>query len=505
MKLKIIVFNLFFILLNGFCGQVIKLSDQIWFLNNDKITIPHSYEYLDQNFKVINETCNKNGIYKTILPKICSLTTKYNFILKVDAAYQICAVHVNDKLVDEDFESGFLPSYFNITSYLTNSETNTLKITTSIDRSGSIIPLAGDYYKFGGIYRDVWLIVLDKNETFNPYSDNEYKPPALTYDKDDGWFKDKNNHKVFLKGVNYHQYLGLDWNYNEEKELKDLMLIKAMGANAIRTAHYLRSSKFYELCDKLGLYVFTELPINQRLNTNSLDHLERYAEKMVYELRKYPCVISYGIYNELHANNTYEIRYLNDIVHSIDNSRPTYAATQYNLRNCAEIQDILGLNYYGGWYDNQLGPLDIAKYCRQRHQQFWQPSFFITEYGAGANINQTSKMIPLNVKSNMIDVVEIVGNKTNHHYVAKGSPNNSYWQPADYQELWHKIAWKIIENDPYCNTNCAGVFIWQMFDTPAPRKEGGTTNINTKGIMTIDRIPKPTYYFYKNVWNAKSK
>ena len=41
-----------------------------------------------------------------------------------------------------------------------------------------------------------------------------------------------------------------------------------------------------------------------------------------------------------------------------------------------------------------------------------------------------------------------------------------------------------------------------MFDTPTgQRNEGSFKNINTKGLMTIDRKPKPAYEFYQKMWN----
>ena len=78
--------------------------------------------------------------------------------------------------------------------------------------------------------------------------------------RDDGFYVDEK--KTFLKGVCYHQDReGKGWATSEEDEESDIRLIKEMGANAIRTSHYPRGERFYDLCDKYGIYVWTELPL----------------------------------------------------------------------------------------------------------------------------------------------------------------------------------------------------------------------------------------------------
>ena len=75
-----------------------------------------------------------------------------------------------------------------------------------------------------------------------------------------------------------------------------------MGANAIRTSHYPRSERFCDLCDKYGLYVWTELPLvdattdSAAFRSNAL-HM---AREMVLQHRRHRCIAMWGLFNELY-------------------------------------------------------------------------------------------------------------------------------------------------------------------------------------------------------------
>ena len=64
---------------------------------------------------------------------------------------------------------------------------------------------------------------------------------------------------ILVKGVNRHEFnteLGRAVTY--EDMLKDVLLMKQHGINAVRTSHYTNEPRFYELCDEYGLFVFAE-------------------------------------------------------------------------------------------------------------------------------------------------------------------------------------------------------------------------------------------------------
>ncbi|EMN7830983.1 beta-galactosidase [Staphylococcus pseudintermedius] len=68
-----------------------------------------------------------------------------------------------------------------------------------------------------------------------------------------------NGQAVKLRGVNYHDsHPQTGYTVTEEQLIKDLTLMKKANFNAIRTAHYPKSPRFYELTDQYGFYVMSE-------------------------------------------------------------------------------------------------------------------------------------------------------------------------------------------------------------------------------------------------------
>ena len=68
-----------------------------------------------------------------------------------------------------------------------------------------------------------------------------------------------NGQPVLLKGADRHE-IDPDEGYNvsEERMVQDIMMMKRMNINAVRTSHYPNDPRWYDLCDKYGLYVVAE-------------------------------------------------------------------------------------------------------------------------------------------------------------------------------------------------------------------------------------------------------
>ena len=68
-----------------------------------------------------------------------------------------------------------------------------------------------------------------------------------------------NGQPVLLKGANRHE-MDPDEGYNvsEKRMIQDIMMMKRLNINAVRTCHYPDDSRWYDLCDKYGLYVVAE-------------------------------------------------------------------------------------------------------------------------------------------------------------------------------------------------------------------------------------------------------
>ena len=479
--------------------KYIDLSSCQWTANDEPVKVPHSFSWLSPSGSVTNICRRGVCSYKATLPETNPNKTYH---LQLDGASRCAKVFVNGTKVGIH-RYGFLPSRFDITRRLVRGGTNSIEIVVYQNEKDAglrpCIPISGDFHVFHGLYRKVWLV-------------EDYKPtplckPVLTYK--DGFFRDASGNKVFLRGVNYHQYFGYDWTYDEAKERRDLMLIKQMGANAIRTAHYPKSPRFYEMCDELGLYVFTEVPLVNQMwgQEEDVNLYAGYVETMIKEYGSHPCIIAWGLYNELSGNqHTNVIKKAQALAHRLDPSRPTYGAN-CNVQGFSSTPDILGINAYWNWYTWYMKE-EFVTWMAKKAVEYKKPgSFFITEYGCGGNIDQkSSDKVPAEWMEKMIPV--------DGGLLKPENPSSNPFHPVDYQLHVHTRAWLSVKDclskpaylrDPwegYFADHCGGVFIWQMFDTPTPqRNEGSLKNINDKGLMTIDRKPKPAYEFYKKMWN----
>ena len=124
-----------------------------------------------------------------------------------------------------------------------------------------------------------------------------------------------NGAPVKFKGVNLHETDPYTGHYvTRERMLQDLRLMKENNINAIRTSHYPQPKMFYELCDSLGFYVYTEANIESHGMYYNLtrtlgnrpewyrNHIYR-IRNMYFRTRNYACVTILSLGNE--AGNGY--------------------------------------------------------------------------------------------------------------------------------------------------------------------------------------------------------
>lgn len=110
-----------------------------------------------------------------------------------------------------------------------------------------------------------------------------------------------NNVPVKLAGMCRHEhYATLGSALNDEAWRKDIMLMKAANVNAIRTSHYPYASRFYDLCDELGMYVADEMAACWCPTTSAslAPAFAQRAREMVRRDKIHPCVIIWAVGNE---------------------------------------------------------------------------------------------------------------------------------------------------------------------------------------------------------------
>ena len=315
--------------------------------------------------------------------------------------------------------------------------------------------------------------------------DKVEQPLGLRYymtDADKGFFL--NGKHLPLHGVCRHQERAEVGNalrpmHHEE----DTRIMREMGVNAIRLAHYPQAAYMYDLMDKNGIVTWAEIPFvgpggyadkgfvdQPSFRENGKEQLK----EMIRQHYNHPSICFWGLFNELkeYGDNPVEyIKELNVMAHQEDPTRPTTSASnQGGALNF--ITDNIAWNRYDGWYG--ATPATLATWLDATHKSHPELKIAISEYGAGASIyHQQDSLVQ--------------------------TEPGSWWHPENWQTEYHIQNWKIISERPYV----WGSFVWNMFDFGAAhRTEGDRPGINDKGLVTHDRkVKKDAFYFYKANWN----
>ncbi len=281
-----------------------------------------------------------------------------------------------------------------------------------------------------------------------------------------------------LRGVCRHQDRpgignALDKKHHEE----DIEIIKEIGANTIRLAHYQHDDYFYDLCDKHGFVVWAEIPYISKHMNNADDNAISQMKELILQQYHHPSIVCWGISNEICMHHAGSDRYdmhvkLNDLCHEMDPNRHTAIAVYmptmiYNKLNA--ISDIVSYNLYFGWYFPfaWLAGVKLDRY----HNKYPNRIVGLAEYGAEAMPNIHRK----------------------HPYRGDNT--------EEYQTIYHEKMIKIFNERPYI----WATHVWNMFDFAADaRNQGGEPGMNHKGLVTFDRkIKKDSFYLYKSYWSKE--
>ena len=295
-----------------------------------------------------------------------------------------------------------------------------------------------------------------------------------------------NGHHLQLHGVCRHQDRAVVGNALAPEDIReDVKLMREMGVNAVRLAHYPHSSYTYDQMDRAGIVTWAEIPFvgpggyadkgfvdSERFRANGKAQLC----ELIRQHFNHPSICFWGLFNELKYegdNPSDYIRELNTLAHAEDSTRLTTCASN-QMGEMNFITDVMAWNRYDGWYGST--PSTLATFLDEMHAKYPQLCIALSEYGAGASVRQQQDSL------------------------LQPQPN-SWWHPENWQTFYHIRNWDIILHRPFL----WGSFVWNMFDFGAAhRTEGDRPGINDKGLVTHDRkTKKDAYYFYKANWNPE--
>ena len=309
---------------------------------------------------------------------------------------------------------------------------------------------------------------------------------TIEFDRNQGFLL--NGKLVKMNGVCMHHDLGaLGAAVSRRATERQLQIMKAMGANAIRTSHNPPSPELLEFCDLLGLMVMDEAFDMWRLPKLPNGHgkyFDQWGEidlrDMVRRDRNHPSVVLWSIGNEIREQGTPDgwkmAKFLTDIVHEEDRTRPVSA----------------GFNILPGAIKNGLADqVDI-------------PGFNYKPMNYRQIMDEHPKWI-------------IVGAETSSCVSSRGVyhlPIEKYQKHESLQLTSYDIIappWAMAP-DPEFDAqermpNVLGEFVWTGFDylgepTPFGARDGSDWPSRSSyfGIVDLAGFPKDRYYLYQSMW-----
>jgi hypothetical protein len=258
-----------------------------------------------------------------------------------------------------------------------------------------------------------------------------------------------------LKGVCMAQFMG--WIENavpDSRYAKQVAMIKEMGSNSIRTAHYPRGEAFYHACDSLGILVLVECP-NWGYNgafagvTTFWSRLNSADSAMVLDAYNHPSIYGWSLFNEPTENNlTTQFASENAIVHGIEAVAPAGRVT-------------LVANYVG----NIMYPMDI--------------------YGMNYTTSTSTNLPIINTENYQNFYRAYVRGNEMDRDVSNSSEANSEWS---------------FMNNVWSTTDkCGGSYFWCFMDYCSYRNQVGR-----EGLVDRLYIPKNVYFMFRKNLTGKA-
>ena len=299
---------------------------------------------------------------------------------------------------------------------------------------------------------------------------------SFRIDPDKGFFL--NGRSYPLRGVCRHQdWKGIGNAITKEHHDKDMELIREVGANTIRLAHYQHDQYFYDLCDKYGMVVWAEIPYISEHMPGGRENTVSQMKELIVQCYNHPSICVWGISNEItistkkRADMMDNHKLLNDLIHEMDPSRPTTLAC-YAM--CApfdrvgHISDIVSWNLYLGWYTPFMWLNNV--WVDYFHHRYPNRALGYSEYGCECMPNLHSA------------------------HPRRGD------QSEEYQCKYNEYMLKFFDKRPFM----WATHLWNMFDFAADaRNQGGEPGMNHKGIVTFDRKTKKDSFFLYKAWWSK--
>jgi len=291
-----------------------------------------------------------------------------------------------------------------------------------------------------------------------------------------------NGKALELRGVNRHEFHPATGPaVPPAVHLRDIEILKHLGANFVRGSHYPNDPLFLDLCDEHGILVWEELLHWQPRAADWTDPEFRrqslaQLDEMVRRDWHHPCIILWGMLNEgathLPAARPV-VRALAQRFRALDPTRlVTFASMHPHDDCCLDLVDVASLNMYPGWYGCELEEVQARATASIRAiaRRAGRKPLILSEFGAGA-----------------IDGVR--------------SFESRRWTEGYQSEVIRAVMVAAART-----RLVSGVAIWQYCDvrTSATLWPTRIREYNNKGLLTEHREPKLAYHTVRDLFAHRS-
>jgi len=312
-----------------------------------------------------------------------------------------------------------------------------------------------------------------------------------------------NGEKLFLKGTQRHEddaHAAAAVPYSITR--REMQMIKEMGANFIRLAHYQQSSLVLDLCDELGLLVWEELPWC-RSGIGNEDFKEmgrRLMHTMIDQHFNHPSIAFWGLGNEDDWPDEYPetdkqairayMQELNELVHTLDPSRMT------SFRRCAfasDIPDVYSPSIWAGWYRGSY-----PEYQKSLEEQKDKIRHFLhIEWGADSHARRHAENPYAPLKN--IPMGQGTDERGLAYLPTGGDARVS--RDGDWSETYacDLFDWHLKVQETLSWFAGSAQWIFKDFSTPM-RVENPVPRVNQKGLVERDLTKKEGYYVFQSYW-----
>lgn len=305
------------------------------------------------------------------------------------------------------------------------------------------------------------------------------------FDAKKGFFLNGQPYK--LVGTSRHQdFKGMGNAVPDSIAIQDVALLKKMGGNFLRVAHYPQDVSVLRTCDSLGILASVEIPIVNEITESDTfyNNCARMQVEMIRQHYNHPSVIIWCYMNEVllrpHYNNDKEkqkvyfsaitqlAKRLDSITRREDPYRYTMIAhhgdyKRYRDIELVDIPMIVGWNLYSGWYGAKLG--DFPVFLDAFHTDYPDKPVVVSEYGADADPRVRS------IEPARFD------------------------KSVEYTTEFHRYYMK----EMLARSFVAAAMIWNLADFNSETRTESMPHINNKGLLEWDRKPKDPYYYYQAI------